>query len=67
MGSHMLFLPCSCQKCSRNRRAQGEKRQLTAAIEITLEDSWVWVTVINVMLIPTKTTGRRSCENIYNQ
>lgn len=57
----------SCQKCSMNEKAPGQESWPTAAIEITLENSYVWVTVINVMLIPTKTMGEKPCGNIYNQ
>lgn len=57
---------CCCQKRHRNE-THGEKSRPTAAIETTLENSYVWVTVINVMLIPTKTMGEKPCANIYNQ
>ena len=61
-----LHLPVAARNAA-GVRAPGEKSRPTAAIKTTLENSYVWVMVINVMLIPTKTMGERPCENIYNQ
>lgn len=58
---------CGCQKCSKNERGHREKSRPVTATEIAPEDSCVWATVINVMLIPTKMMGERPCKNIYNQ
>lgn len=62
-GSSCPALACSCQEDGESGRAERPR----AALGLTPGSSYVWVTVINVMLIPTRMMGARPRGSRYNQ